>query len=266
MAPSTLRDGSTTQDRRLDRLVEFDPASRRYGVVATIEHTYPRSMSYRCDVHLDQGQEGACTEFGCTHDLLARPVPVDVALCREIVRLHAIYWPAQRDDPWQGGSYPGASPRYEGTSVLAAVKRLQALGFITGYLWAFGIEQALLALSWKGPGVVGANWRDGCFDTDADGFIRYTGAVQGGHCLLVKGVRLVWQKGTTTAQKRAADWYSRLDLDKSYVVFHNSWGPDWGVGGDAKMTVRDFAALLADEGEFCIFEGRQKVNKIPLGA
>lgn len=261
-----LRDGTTTEDRRLDRLVLFDEKSRNFPVLATIGEKPPRSHSWRCDVHLDQGREGACAEFAATHDLLAVPVPVDVALCREIVRLHAIYWPAQRDDPWPGGSYPGAAPQYDGTAVLAVLKRLQALGFVEGYRWAFGLRDVILALGYTGPVIFGLNWLREMFSPDERGWIRAQGPVEGGHCVLGKAVRLVWLKGATTAQKRSPGWLEHLDLDASFVTLHQSWGEDHGDGGDVYISLRDLDLLLQQDGEAAVVVGRRKTPKIPLDA
>lgn len=262
---TTLRDGTTTQDRRLDRLVEFDEASRRFGVMRTLEYAYPRPYTYRCPHHLDQGQEGACVEFAWVHEMLSTPAAVDLTVGQEITRQHAIYWPAQRDDYWPGGSYPGASPVYEGTSVLAGAKRAQALGYITSYFWAFGIEQALMAIGRKGPCVLGVDWLAGMFEPDADGFIHAVGSLQGGHAILAKGIRLFWLSGTTSAQKRSAGWFAHLDLDRSYVILHNSWGPTWSVlGGDCKISVRDLDVLLRRNGEVCVPVGRKRTSLVPI--
>lgn len=265
MAPVTLKDGTTTLDPRLDRLVEFDEESRRFGVMRTIEYDYPRPYRHRCSHYLDQGQEGACVEFAWVHEFLAAPALVPLPVGQEITRQHAIYWPAQRDDYWPGGSYPGASPFYEGTSVLAGAKRAKALGFIESYFWAFGIQQVILAIGRKGPSVLGLDWLEGMFRPDADGWIRATGAVAGGHAILAKGIRLFWLPGTTAAQKRSSGWFAHLDLDRSYVILHNSWGPTWGpLGGDCKISVRDLDLLLQRNGECCVPLGRKRSSDVPI--
>lgn len=267
MAPITLKDGTTTLDPRLDRLVEFDEESRRFGVMRTIEYDYPRPYTYRAPHHLDQGQEGACVEFAWVHEFLATPSAVDLAIGQEITSKHAIYWPAQRDDYWPGGSYPGASPFYEGTSVLAGAKRSVALGYITSYFWAFGIQEAIMAIGRRGPVVLGVDWFTGMFQPNAEGWIRATGTVAGGHAILAKGIRLVWLPGTLAVHKYGPDWFKHLDLDKSYVLLHNSWGPGWSVlGGDCKISVRDLDLLLQRNGEVCVPVGRKRTSTVPIAA
>ncbi len=135
----TMRDGSVVADPRLGRLPHFDPASRRYQIRDTLRrvaYPAPRSRTWRLGVTLDQGSEGACAGFASAHRRSATPVPVETGAgeAREL------YWAAQRLDPWPGGSVPGAAAeaggeRYEGTSVLAAMKAGRHLGWWGGYGW-----------------------------------------------------------------------------------------------------------------------------------
>jgi hypothetical protein len=72
----------------------------------------------------DQGVEGRCVEFAMLRMLThANRKRYDIT-----TRWH--YWEAQRSDEWPGGSYPGASPRYEGTSVRAGLEVLRSRGAI----------------------------------------------------------------------------------------------------------------------------------------
>lgn len=70
-----LKDGSVTEDPRLDRLVEFDERSREFRVGSLVPAERPRERIW----HLghsrmgDQGQEGACVEFGIMHSALTLP-------------------------------------------------------------------------------------------------------------------------------------------------------------------------------------------------
>lgn len=226
-----LRDGTTTSDRRLDRLVEFDERSRSYPIRQLIDATQPRSYTWSLTQRLDQGQEGACVGFSWSHELAARPSPVSGISDATALNL---YYNAQQLDEWPGGEYTDASPRYSGTSVLAGAKAVQSRGLIKEYRWAFSLQDALLAISRKGPGVFGTNWYSGMFDTDSKGFIRPVGYIAGGHAIVVRGVNV---------------------KDKT-VRLTNSWGTNWGVGGDCFMTWDDFGRLLSEQGEFCIPIGR----------
>ncbi len=113
MTSYTLRDGSTVQDPRLDRLVLFDDASRNYPIRTLLtaeQYRKPRSYTWRFPTEwlLDQGREGACVSCGWGHELMSRPrvvTGINMPWCRE-----RIYFEAQRIDPWPGGAYPGASP------------------------------------------------------------------------------------------------------------------------------------------------------------
>jgi hypothetical protein len=98
---------------------------------------------------LDQGQEGACVGFGTTNELLWNPVPVP-NLTAKFAR-EKIYWVAQRDDPWPGGAYPNASPRYEGTSVLYGIKAAADLGYYTEYRWATAEKEMALGVGTSAP-------------------------------------------------------------------------------------------------------------------
>lgn len=63
-----------------------------------------------------------CVEFACLRERsLANRVRYDITS-----RVH--YWMMQREDYWEGGSYPGASPVYEGTSVRAGQDVMHAFG------------------------------------------------------------------------------------------------------------------------------------------
>lgn len=218
--PHRLRDGSATEDRRLDRLVDFDPRSRNYPIRAVLGDRKPRSYTWRCLQWNDQGREGACVGFAWSHELAARPAEIDTA---DHALATGIYRRAQQID-----EFPGEG--YSGTSVLAGAKAVAELGFITEYRWAFGIEDLLVTLGYFGPAVLGVNWHQGMFQLDNSGFIRPTGPVMGGHAILARGVSI--KKGT--------------------VLLRNSWGAQWGRDGDCLIRIDDLATLLAANGEACI--------------
>lgn len=148
-------------DPRLDRLPQFDERSRSFPIrslFASASEGRVRSYTWRCDTWLDQGQEGACVGHGVAHEIAARPVvrPADSALAFDI------YHRARQLDEWEGESY-------EGTSVLAGMKAATEKGFYTEYRWAFGLEDVVRSLGYKGPVVLGVNWYSGMFSSDDRG-------------------------------------------------------------------------------------------------
>lgn len=232
-----LRDGSEVQDSRLARLQQFDKRSRNHPILATIGTSKkPRSYTWRCTSHFNQGNEGACVGFSMTHELVARPAEVkhlSAGFARE-----QVYWEAQKIDPWEGGSYPGAAPVYEGTSVLAGVKILQKLAYIESYKWAFGLDDLVMAVGYAGPAVLGVPWYEGMFKPHACGYLHVEGQVAGGHAILCKGV----------------------DVKNKTFTLHNSWGADWGNGGDALIHWDEMNQLLHNGGEAVLPRGRHKTG------
>lgn len=221
-----LKGGSITHDPRLDRLVEFDERSRNYPIRAMIAPTIkPRSYTWRCDDVLDQGPDGACVGFAFTHEMIARPAEVgglDAAFAKQ-----AVYWEAQKLDQWPGGAYPGASPFYEGTSVLAGAKRAVALGAAEAYRWSFSLGDLILGIGYHGPAVLGVNWYESMFSPDGDGFIDVTGPVAGGHAILCMAV----------------------NIRGGFFTLQNSWGDDWGIEGRCRIAFDQMDLLLRDRGE-----------------
>jgi hypothetical protein len=224
-----LKDGSLVRDRRLTRLQNFDDRSRSYPIRDVIHgDVKQRSYTWRCGSHLDQGFDGACVGFSMVHELIARPKVVK-GLDGKFAKEH-VYWEAQKIDPWSGGSFPGADPFYEGTSVLAGVKILQKLGYIQEYRWCFGVEDLVLAIGHLGPAILGIPWYESMFDLHACGQLHVYGQVVGGHAILCKGV----------------------DVKNKTLTLHNSWGESWGDNGDAKISWVEMDRLLRAGGEAVI--------------
>lgn len=205
--------------RGLGRRIEFDEESRNYPIRATITAVTPRSYTWRCLTYLNQGSEGACVGYSISHEINARPL--ERRITTFLARL--LYKEAQKIDEWQGEAY-------EGTSILAGMKVSKDLGFFDEYRWAFGIDDLVLALGYKGPTICGVPWFDGMFDPDANGVLHPTGAIAGGHAILATGV----------------------NVTTKMIRLHNSWGQAWGVNGDAYISFADMAILLQQQGEACV--------------
>lgn len=210
------------QTPKLGRRVEFDERSRNFPIRALFAAAKPaRSYTWRCETHLDQGQTSSCVGHAWAHEIAARPA-VDSVTSRLAMDL---YHRAQMMDQW-----PGAEPDYYGTSILAGAKSTMFEGRILEYRWAFGLDDLIMAVGYKGPAVVGVNWYDGMFRPDADGYIHPTGRVAGGHAVMVNGV----------------------SVTRDRFRIHNSWGARWGFGGDAWISFDDMGRLLREDGDACI--------------
>lgn len=257
-----LKGGFVTSDPRLDWIPAHDEASRGFmarslivGNAPVIEKA-PRSFTWSVPYWLNQGQEGRCVEYSICHDLLARPVMVDPRFVTDILAGKKIYWPSQRDDYWQGGSYPGAVPFSEGTSVLHGIKTTAALGFFGEYRWSFTLQEAILSLGYVGPLILGMNWHPGMFNTDSNGFIHPTGPVAGGHAILAHSVKIVW------LDPRGPKVWANVDLVRSYIILHNSWGQGWGINGRAKLNLIDFDALRRANSEVCVIPSGSRARTV----
>lgn len=238
MSAVLLKDGTEVEDPRLDRLKFQDPRSRNYPLLTTGDQGRPlRSNAWRTPYFLDQGQEGACVEFGIVHRLLARYPFLDLERAALIIAKHDIYFPAQRDDYWPGGAYPGANPHMEGTSVLHGLQAARvAVPKVQSYRWAFGLEEWLRVIGYKSGLIFGWDWYEGMMTPDDDGFIDSTGASIGGHCLYGERVSLKFVNNSRT--------FGALDKEKSYLELHQSWGEDYGIGGRVKIRVESLTRLV----------------------
>lgn len=226
----------TTEDIRLDRLVQFDERSRLFPIKSILEHKKLRSYTWRCNQQFDQGKQGACVSYAMAHELAARPA--EVVGMNDKWMVQNVYWEAQKIDPWEGGAYPGSNPFYEGTSVLAGVKILHQKKFFKEYRWAFGLNDVLLGLGYNGPAVLGLNWYEGMFNTNNDGYIKPSGELAGGHAIMARSV----------------------DLKNNRVMLRNSWGSGWGINGDCFISFDDLDTLLHQQGEAVFFVGRTAKN------
>ena len=220
----------TFKDPRLDRQIQFDDRSRAYNVAdlwaeaRTEQQTLPRSYTWSCDVNLDQGNEGACVGFAWTHEKAAKP-RVD----RNVTNFLAseFYHRCLQVD-----EFPGEEDN--GTSVLAGAKVAVERQWISEYRWAFGLTDALTALSRHGTVVFGLNWFSEMMRPNSDGFLKPRGQYEGGHAIMGRGV----------------------NVRKRFVLLHNSWGSDWGGTefgpGTAKIDWDDLGMLLEAQGECCV--------------
>jgi len=231
-----LKEG-TTEDIRLDRIEKFDERSKQFPITDILTAKKPRSYTWRCRAWLDQKNEGSCVGHGIAHELAARPAEVQ-GLTHKYAK-EQIYWEAQKIDRWPGGSYPGASPVYEGSSVLAGVKIAHKLGWMESYRWGFGLEDLMLGVGYNGPAVLGVPWYKGMYSPNSEGYIKVTGDRLGGHCILCNAV----------------------NIKKERFTLHNSWGKGWGMDSECYISFEDMGKLLKSRGESAFFVKRHKIAR-----
>jgi hypothetical protein len=223
----TLRNNTTVEHRKFDRLPEWDPMNNNFPMrrlvsptIAPRSYTWPVGQNMSSQLFLDQGTEGACVGFTYAHELAARPVVVP-----RITNEHgrSFYRGAQENDEWAGSDY-------EGTSGLGGAKYLTQLGYYKSYTWSRNADEVALVVSRKGPVPLFLNWYEGMFDTSEAGWIFPSRQLLGGHAILCKG-------------------YS---VSKRCFILHNSWGKSWGMNGTALLKHDDLQRLLDENGEACL--------------
>jgi hypothetical protein len=169
----------------------------------------------------DQADTPQCVGYAWAHFL--EDGPLTQLGPGPILAPSVIYDEAKKVDEWPGEAY-------DGTSVRAGAKALQARGFISEYRWAFDLGTVVNALLTTGPVVMGTNWYAGMFAPDADGVIHLTGDLAGGHAYELTGVSRALGR----------------------VRLKQSWGRAWGINGHAWLTFEDLERLVHEDGEACL--------------
>ena len=130
---------------------------------------------------------------------------------------------------------PGAE---NGSTVRSGAKVMKKRGRIATYFFACSVDEALDYVARFGPVVFGTVFTEGmCKPSFFGKIIRPTGKVVGGHAWLAIGV------------------------DGKYVTIRNSWGTDWGKGGEARISVIDLEDIYMQGGEACAATERA----LPIG-
>lgn len=241
-----MRDGSTSLDPRLGcLLVKPDPRNTAYpfkGLLAARSAPLePVNRRWEVTWPMDQGLEGCCVSMGIIHELMTPPLVVppqriDIQWC-----LEHLYWPAQQKDPWPGGEYPGALPRYSGTSLEAGLKVVRHdLKLAGGYRWATSVPDILIGIGHYRPSIMAMPMHQQMMRPDKQGMIRPQGALVGGHCMLADEVQL-----------------PRWRFNQIRIGFQQSWGKDYGLAGRVYITEADLEQVMAMGGQAAFLEQRK---------
>jgi hypothetical protein len=202
-------------------LVNHDERSKQYRAVDLIDRAKPRTHTWRRGAAYDQGQTSECVAYTgkgiLNTQTLSKATPW---WRRHRYNPDVFYAGAQAAD-----EFPGEA--YDGTSALGLCRYLASVGLIHSYHWAFGLNEALLALSWLGPVGIGIQWHEDMEENDVNGYIHPTGDVVGGHEIELTGIDTLLERVTLT----------------------NSWGTGWGLNGRAFLTFKDLGKLLEDNGD-----------------
>lgn len=224
----------------LGRHIEKDSRSRAFtfsapvGGYAKVTKVWEHSTPV-----LDQGTKSSCTGnamaqmLNCHYFTPCREGKLFLAE-PDAVKLYSLATHLDGFGPDQ--YYP---PNDNGSTGLGVAKAAHQLGYISSYRHCFTMAQLQDAIQTQ-PVIVGTAWTRPMFTPDpVTGFVvpgpLNDSTVQGGHEYLCQGI----------------------DYERQCLVFLNSWGTSWGGGegltpGQFRISLDDFATLLADDGDIVV--------------
>jgi len=165
-------------------------------------------------VPLDQEESPHCVGFGGAH--FGINLPTFTVYTKQDA--HDLYYKCKVVD-----GEPGAE---NGTTIRSIAKVLQDIGAINNYAFARDIESIKWWLVNKGPLILGVIWTENMMTPDENGLLDIGGFILGGHCVLANGL-----------------------MPDGRIKILNSWGPEWGINGEAYLTEDDFKAIFYYGGE-----------------
>jgi hypothetical protein len=163
----------------------------------------------------------------------------------------AWYHRAQDLDEWPGRNYSG-------TSVLAGCLVGRERGIWTGFRWAKSAEELAAGIVRMGPAVLGVNWREDSYETDANGIINAKGRTVGGHALLAFGFI---PTGFSTYMGKRLAAVGLLDgvraAGEPVFLIQNSWGDSYGKHGKAIAPLSLMRQWVSERAELAIPQERR---------
>lgn len=211
---------------RLGRHVFHDERSKEYVAEQAAK---PKSVKHASTgLPLDQGDVGSCTAEALCGALNTDP---DSGVLKGQVAGHTF----TQDDAYklygletrnEGQPWPPDDPGGTGLWVCKAAKQL---GWITRYTHTFSFTSALRALVLR-PNIWGVNWYQGFDSPDAEGLVKISGSIRGGHEIVAV----------------------EIDTTRQVVGFVNSWGTGWGLDGRFYVGYGDCERLLSEQGDVTV--------------
>ncbi len=249
--PTVIQRQQMAHHPLLGRNVNHDSRSRAYRVIVPVDNLPLRAVRHRSFIDImDQGDLGTCTGASGVAAIYRQPYTSDLPApawpyAPDLDGAIALYSAATAIDPFHG-TYP---PNDTGSDGLSIAKVLKKAGIISGYRWAFTIDEALAALQ-ETPLITGLPWYNSMFEPTTMGSMivdRASGSA-GGHELCVDEYIPAGPNGISPAM----------------VGGPNSWGPDWGYGGRWYLTVDAWASLLAEHGDVTQFVPLSRPAPVPF--
>jgi hypothetical protein len=205
--------------RRLGRHVMHDDRSWKYPAPMAAQL---KSVQHKRHYEpFQQGEVGMCTGVSAIELMMTGPF-WKRGRTFDLKDAKSIYIAATKIDDIRG-VFP---PNDTGSTGLAVMKVCKKRRYIKEYRHTFGLQQALHALALT-PVIVGVNWYEGFDKPGRTGECKLSGAVRGGHEVILDGI----------------------DVERKRVWGTQSWGAEWGENGRFFWKWSTFEQLLHEEGD-----------------
>jgi len=194
------------------------PDERDYDLAAFLVDpplaNYP-PRTWHSDRVLDQKQTSHCVGFAYAGWAIAQPV-------------ESRYYDADAHNIYRRAKIIGGDPGGEyGSNLRDGAKAMVSRNLVQSYWFTKNIAVAEEFVAHHGTVVLGIDWYANMMNPYTGGVIAPGGKIVGGHAILWRGIEGRWA------------W------------LRQSWGTDWGVGGDCKILLRDLVRIFDHFGEAC---------------
>lgn len=211
----------------LDRRPRWDDRSLSFRLRPYLAGAVRRKTVWKTTdrLPLNQRTGGGSVGFGWA-SMMEQVDSVGFPATEQAIR--AIVEGASLDDARPGGYVVGQS-------LLGAARHLKRNGFISGYRWAFDVDEVLDCLCVFGPILLGIPWFESMYNPRPDGILEVNGPGVGGHVLLADAYIPVQDA-------------MRMNLGPTELIrVIPSLGRGYGVGGRAYLRVMDLKFLMKPE-------------------